>query len=266
MPHLHLSSLVTKKKIETGVIFFHSTSRLCTYPYLAHLLYIIKCVPHCPVHTPPSAPPPTAHLSIPPQHPIRRTSRQERQARQQNTPRLSMRPTSCRPRAATGVINGAPTTRRHQDNPAGRNHRRTQHAPRRPPTSTTCGQPPRRHQTKRRGAIYDARRPAGRNHRRTQHLAAAHPTPATARAADILPPTGGSGRHKWRPYDTQMPREPGRAKPQTNPTCPRRPAQHPRLSMRPTSCRLRAAAGVINGAPTTRKCQENPAGRNRRRT
>ena len=49
MPHLHLSSLVTKKKIETGVIFFHSTSRLCTYPYLAHLLYIIKCVPHCPV-------------------------------------------------------------------------------------------------------------------------------------------------------------------------------------------------------------------------
>ena len=94
MPHLHLSSLVTKKKIETVVIFFHSTSRLCTYPYLAHLLYIIKCVPHCPVHTPPSAPPPTAHLSIPPQHPIRRTprqqertSRQERQARQQNTPR-----------------------------------------------------------------------------------------------------------------------------------------------------------------------------------
>ena len=139
MPHLHLSSLVTKKKIETGVIFFHSTSRLCTYPYLAHLLYIIKCVPHCPVHTPPSTPPPTAHLSIPPQHPIRRTPRQqertprqERRALQQNTPRRltqhprrPVRPTSCRLWAATGVINGAPTTHRHQGNPAGRNHRRT---------------------------------------------------------------------------------------------------------------------------------------------
>ena len=134
MPHLHLSSLVTKKKIETGVIFFHSTSRLCTYPYLAHLLYIIKCVPHCPVHTPPSAPPPTAHLSIPPQHPIRRTPRQERQTPRQERQALQ------------------------QNTPAAAR-----------PTSTTCGQPPHRHHTKRRGAIYDARRPAGRNHRRTQH-------------------------------------------------------------------------------------------------
>ena len=32
----------------------------------------------------------------------------------------------------------------------------------------------RRHQTKRRGAIYDARRPAGRNHRRTQHVPLRH--------------------------------------------------------------------------------------------
>ena len=119
MPHLHLSSLVTKKKIETIVIFFHSTSRLCTYPYLAHLLYIIKCVPHCPVHTPPSAPPPTAHLSIPPQHPIRRTPRQERQARQQNTP-ATAHPTSTtcgQPSIATTPNVGAPfmTPLRHAD-------------------------------------------------------------------------------------------------------------------------------------------------------
>ena len=181
MPHLHLSSLVTKKKIETIVIFFHSTSRLCTYPYLAHLLYIIKCVPHCPVHTPPSAPPPTVHLSIPPQHPIRRTSRQqertprqERQARQQNTPRR-----------LPNIHHLRPTIRRHH--------------------------------TKRRGAIYDARRPAGRNHRRTQH------------ARDGSP---------------NIPRQP----------------------VRPTSCRPRAATGVINGAPTTHRHQDNPAGRNHRRT
>ena len=200
MPHLHLSSLVTKKKIETGVIFFHSTSRLCTYPYLAHLLYIIKCVPHCPVHTPPSTPPPTVHLSIPPQHPIRRTSRQqertprqERQACQQNTPRLSMRPTSCRLRAATGVINGAPTTHRHQENPTGRNHWRTQHARDGPPASTTCGQPPRRHHTKRRGAIYDARRPAGRNHRRMTtrpRRHAQHPPPAANHLVATTPNVG----------------------------------------------------------------------------
>ena len=184
MPHLHLSSLVTKKKIETGVIFFHSTSRLCTYPYLAHLLYIIKCVPHCPVHTPPSAPPPTVHLSIPPQHPIRRTprqqertSRQERQARQQNTPRLSMRPTSCRLRAAAGVINGASTTRKCQDNPAGRNHRRMTTRPRRhaqhPRLSmrpTSCR--PRAATGVINGAPTTHRHqdnPTGRNHRRTQH-------------------------------------------------------------------------------------------------
>ena len=76
MPHLHLSSLVTKKKIETGVIFFHSTSRLCTYPYLAHLLYIIKCVPHCPVHTA-AAPDPTdvaaGKTGTPTEHPRRPT-------------------------------------------------------------------------------------------------------------------------------------------------------------------------------------------------
>ena len=168
MPHLHLSSLVTKKKIETGVIFFHSTSRLCTYPYLAHLLYIIKCVPHCPVHTA-VAPDPTDAAAA-------------------------------RTDAAAGKT-GTPTE-----------HPATAH-----PTSTTCGQPPRRHHTKRRGAIYDARRPAGRNHRRMT-------------------------------------------------TRPRRHAQHPRLSVRPTSCRLRAAAGVINGAPMTHRHQDNPAERNRRRT
>ena len=102
----------------------------------------------------------------------------------------------------------------------GRRGRKDRHSNRTPatahPTSTTCGQPPHRHHTKRRGAIYDARRPAGRNHRRTQH----------ARGAP----------------------------------------QHPRLSVRPTSCRLRAAAGVINGAPTTRRHQDNPTGRNHRRT
>ena len=85
------------------------------------------------------------------------------------------------------------------------------------PTSTTCGQPPHRHHTKRRGAIYDAHRPTGRNHRRTQH------------ARDDTPKT-------------------------------------PRQPVRPTSCRLRAATGVINGAPTTRRHQDNPAGRNHRRT
>ena len=181
MPHLHLSSLVTKKKIETIVIFFHSTSRLCTYPYLAHLLYIIKCVPHCPVHTPPSTPPPTAHLSIPPQHPIRRTprqqertSRQERQARQQNTPR-----------------------------------RLTQHPP---PTAN-------------------------------------HPIATTPNVgAPFMTPVARQGETTGEPNTS------------------RRPAQHPRLSVRPTSCRLRAAAGVINGAPTTRRHQDNPTGRNRRRT
>ena len=176
MPHLHLSSLVTKKKIETGVIFFHSTSRLCTYPYLAHLLYIIKCVPHCPVHTPPSAPPPTVHLSIPPQHPIRRTSRQERrtprqerQARQQNTPRrLTQHP----PPAANHPVATTPNVGAPFMTPVARQGETTGE-PNTPattrPTSTTCGQPPRRHHTKRRGAIYDARRPTGRNHRRTQH-------------------------------------------------------------------------------------------------
>ena len=92
------------------------------------------------------------------------------------------------------------------------------------PASTTCGQPPRRHHAKRRGAIYDARRPAGRNHRRM----------------------------------TTRPRRPAQH--------PRRHAQHPRRPMRPTSCRPRAAAGVINGAPTTRRHQDNPTGRNRRRT
>ena len=176
MPHLHLSSLVTKKKIETGVIFFHSTSRLCTYPYLAHLLYIIKCVPHCPVHTPPSAPPPTAHLSIPPQHPIRRTPRQqertprqERQARQQNTPRRLTQhppPAANHPIATTPNV-GAPfmTPVARQGETTGEpNTLATTRL-----TSTTCGQPPHRHHTKRRGAIYDARRPTGRNHRRTQH-------------------------------------------------------------------------------------------------
>ena len=178
MPHLHLSSLVTKKKIETGVIFFHSTSRLCTYPYLAHLLYIIKCVPHCPVHTPPSAPPPTAHLSIPPQHPIRRTSRQERrtprqqertprqerQARQQNTPRrLTQHP----PPAANHPIATTPNVGAPFMTPVARQ-------------GETAGEP--------------------------NTLATAHPTPATVRAADILPPPGGNGRHKWRPYDTPTPR------------------------------------------------------------
>ena len=91
----------------------------------------------------------------------RMTTRPRRPAQH---PRLSMRPTSCRLRAAAGVINGAPTTRKRQENPTGRNHRR--------------------HNTP----------------------AAACPTPATVQAADILPPAGGNGRHKWRPYDTQMPR------------------------------------------------------------
>ena len=191
MPHLHLSSLVTKKKIETGVIFFHSTSRLCTYPYLAHLLYIIKCVPHCPVHTAAAPDPtdaaagktdaaagktgtPTEHprrlAQHPPpaaNHPIATTpnvgapfmtpvARQGETTGEPNTsrrpaqhPRLSVRPTSCRLRAAAGVINGAPTTRRHQDNPTGRNHRRMTTRSRRPtqhpPPAANHPSPP--HQT-----------------------------------------------------------------------------------------------------------------------
>ena len=84
------------------------------------------------------------------------------------------------------------------DAAAGKTGSPTEHPATAHPTSTTCGQPPRRHHTKRRGAIYDARRPTGRNHRRM-----------TTRS--------------------------------------RRPAQPPRLSVRPTSCRPRAATGVING-------------------
>ena len=160
MPHLHLSSLVTKKKIETIVIFFHSTSRLCTYPYLAHLLYIIKCVPHCPVLAAAAPDPtdvaagktdaaagktgtPTEYPATAPQHPppaanhpvattpnvgapfMTPVARQGETTGGPNTSRLSVRPTSCRLRAATGVINGAPTTRRHQEDPAERNRRRT---------------------------------------------------------------------------------------------------------------------------------------------
>ncbi len=203
MPHLHLSSLVTKKKIETGVIFFHSTSRLCTYPYLAHLLYIIKCVPHCPVLAT-AAPDPTD--------------------------------------AAAGKT-GTPT-----EYPA------TAH-----PTSTTCGQPPHRHHTKRRGAIYDARRPTGRNHRRTQHARDGPPN------IHHLRPTIRHHHTKRRGaiYDARRPAGRNHRRMTTH---PRRHAQHPRRPMRPTSCRLRAAAGVINGAPTTHRHQEDPTGRNRRRT
>ena len=182
MPHLRLSSLVTKKKIETGVIFFHSTSRLCTYPYLAHLLYIIKMCTSLPCPYPsirPAADSPLVHTAAAPD------------------------PTDA---AATRT-----------DAAAGKTGTPTEHPATAHPTSTTCGQPPHRHHTKRRGAIYDARRPAGRNHKRMT-------------------------------------------------TRPRQPAQHPRLSMRPTSCRPRAAAGVINGAPTTHRHQDNPAERNRRRT
>ena len=174
------------------------------------------------------------YLTVPfllPQHPIRRTSRQERrtprqerrtprqerQARQQNTPRRLTQhppPTANHPIATTPNV-GAPfmtPVARQGETTGGPNTPATAH-----PTSTTYGQPPHRHHTKRRGAIYDARRPAGRNHRRTQH------------ARDDTPNTS-------------------------------------RLSVRPTSCRPRAATGVINGAPTTRKRQDNPAGRNHRRT
>ena len=162
MPHLHLSSLVTKKKIETGVIFFHSTSRLCTYPYLAHLLYIIKCVPHCPVLAA-AAPDPTDAAA----------ARTDAAAGKTGTP--TEHPATAHP---TSTTCGQPPRRHHTKRrgaiydarrPAGRNHRRTQHPAAAHPTSTTCGQPPRHHHTNRRGAIYDARRPAGRNHRRTQH-------------------------------------------------------------------------------------------------
>ena len=150
MPHLHLSSLVTKKKIETIVIFFHSTSRLCTYPYLAHLLYIIKCVPHCPVLAA-AAPDPTdaaagktdaaaGKTGTPTEHPRRLT---------QHPP-----PTANHPIATTPNV-GAPFM-----TPVARQ-------------GETTGGPN---------------------------------TPATVRAADILPPAGGSGRHKWRPYDTPTPR------------------------------------------------------------
>ena len=164
MPHLHLSSLVTKKKIETGVIFFHSTSRLCTYPYLAHLLYIIKCVPHCPVLAA-AAPDPTD--------------------------------------VAAGKTDAA----------AGKTGTPTEYPATAHPTSTTCGQPSVT-TTPNVGAPFMT--PVARQGETTNEpntpatarptSATARPTPATVRAADILPPTGGSGRHKWRPYDTQTPR------------------------------------------------------------
>ena len=141
MPHLHLSSLVTKKKIETVVIFFHSTSRLCTYPYLAHLLYIIKCVPHCPVLAA-AAPDPTDAAAARTDVAAGKTD------------------------AATGKTDAAAGK---TDAAAGKTGTPTEHPATAHPTSTTCGQPPHRHHTKRRGAIYDARRPAGRNHRRNQH-------------------------------------------------------------------------------------------------
>ena len=210
MPHLHLSPLVTKKKIETGVIFFHSTSRLCTYPYLAHLLYIIKCVPHCPVLAA-AAPDPTD--------------------------------------VAAGKTDAAAGKTGTQQNTPAAAH----------PTSTTCGQPPHRHHTKRRGAIYDARRPAGRNHRRTQHARDGppnihhlrptirhHHTKRRGAIYDARRPTGQNHRRTQHARDDT---------PNTS-----------RLSVRTTSCRLRAATGVINGAPTTRRHQDNPAGRNHRRT
>ena len=217
MPHLHLSSLVTKKKIETGVIFFHSTSRLCTYPYLAHLLYIIKCVPHCPVLAA-AAPDPTDVAAG-------------------------------KTDAAAGKTDAA----------AGKTGSPTEHPATAHPTSTTCGQPPHRHHTKRRGAIYDARRPTGRNHRRTQHARDGPPN------IHHLRPTIRRHQTKRRGaiYDARRPAGRNHRRMTTR---SRRPAQHPRLSMRPTSCRPRAAAGVINGAPTTHRHQDNPAGRNHRRT
>ena len=209
-----------------------------------------------------------------PQHPIRRTSRQERrtprqerQALQQNTPRRLTQhppPAANHPIATTPNV-GAPfmTPIARQGETTGEpNTPATAH-----PTSTTYGQPPHRHHTKRRGAIYDARRPTGRNHRRTQHARddtlktprlSVRPTSCRLRAATgVINGAPTTHRHQDNPAERNHKRT-QHARGDT-PKTPRQP-------MRPTSCRLRAAAGVINGAPTTHRHQEDPTGRNRRRT
>ena len=245
MPHLHLSSLVTKKKIETGVIFFHSTSRLCTYPYLAHLLYIIKCVPHCPVLAA-AAPDPTDVAA----------GKTDAAAGKTDAAAGKTDVAAGKTDAAAGKTDAAAGK---TDAAAGKTGSPTEHARDGPTTSTTYGQPPHRHQTKRRGAIYDARRPAGRNHRRMTtrpRRHAQHPrlsvrlTSCRLRAAaGVINGAPTTHRHQDNPAERN-----------------RRRTQHPRRPVRLTSCRLRAAAGVINGAPTTHRHQDNPAGRNRRRT
>ena len=181
MPHLHLSSLVTKKK-----------NRDHRYIFSFHLALMHISLPRTPVIYNKMC------TSLPRPYP-------------------SVRPSADSPLVHTAAApDPTDAAAARTDATAGKTGTPTEHPATARPTPTTCNQPPRRHHTKRRGAIYDARRPAGRNHRRTQHAPRRHAQdPATVRAADILPPTGGNGRHKWRPYDTPTPREPGRAKPQT---------------------------------------------------
>ncbi len=178
MPHLHLSSLVTKKK---------NRDRRYIFSFYLALMHI--SLPRTPVIYNKMC------TSLPRPYPSIRPSADSPLVHTAAAPD----PTdvaAARTDAAAGKTDAA----------AGKTGTPTEYPATARPTPTTCNQPPRRHHTKRRGAIYDARRPTGRNHRRPNTPAAARLTPATVRAADILPPTGGNGRHKWRPYDTQMPR------------------------------------------------------------
>ena len=134
MPHLHLSSLVTKKKNRDRryIFSFHLALMHISLPRTP-VYIIIMCTslprPYPSVH--PSADSPLVHTAAAPDPTDVAAARTDATA------------------GKTGMPTEHPATAR--------------------PTPTTCNQPPRRHHTKRRGAIYDARRPAGRNHRRTQH-------------------------------------------------------------------------------------------------
>ena len=203
MPHLHLSSLVTKKK-----------NRDRRYIFSFHLALM--------------------HISLP-----RTPVIYNKMCTSLSRPYPSVRPSADSPLVHTAAApDPTDAAAARTDATAGKTGTPTEHPATAHPTSTTCGQPSVA-TTPNVGAPFMT--PVARQGETTDEPntpATACPTPATVRVSDILPPTGGSGRHKWRPYDTQMPREPGRAKPQAN----------------------------LTRAPTTRRHQDNPAERNRRRT
>ena len=148
MPHLHLSSLVTKKKNRDHryIFSFHLALMHISLPRTP-VIYNKMCTslprPYPSVH--PSADSPLVHTAAAPDPTDVAAARTDAAAGKTD--------------AAAGKTDAA----------AGKTGSPTEHPATAHPTSTTCGQPPRRHHTKRRGAIYDARRPTGRNHRRTQH-------------------------------------------------------------------------------------------------